>query len=497
MDSKLIPETKDTNLVFESGIQRRSSEPEIDLELTKRVAINSSVRELRIKEDSLSLLKVFQGRGNSDSPMGGVAQALTNTINISNGSLWRTPFSGNMTPVITSSDSFVAPREGFAIYENTSLTTATLNFAAFRKNFSNTITLTSGQAFLIRFKTLNGRLTLKKVSLYTAVSFPNGSRGALLVTNGQTRTILAGGVYDYSSIEVQVGGTLVIDATLTPELTQIYCTGNLINNGTIIGRRIGNGGTFSRITTVGESISFSISQSSGGRGQDGNGAVGGAGSNGFGGGGAGGAYSAPGGNGGSGGANGGAGADGGRCFGGFGGAGNLTLGVGEANRTSSRSTVDGADGGHGGGSGGGGGGGGSRRKYSSNSGGGNSGAGGGYKGQHGIGVYLYVLGTCSGSGVIDLSGTQGFNGGASVNRGFHGYGGAGGGGAGGTGGTLVVRDVGNSFGNAATTTLTTGKIYIKLTSGAGGAGGVRNYGAGGSAGSGQSGIVGTYTRQGI
>ena len=89
MDSKLIPEAKDTNLVFESGIQRRSSEPEIDLELTKRVAINSSVRELRIKEDSLSLLKVFQGRGNSDSPMGGVAQATTNTINISNGSLWR------------------------------------------------------------------------------------------------------------------------------------------------------------------------------------------------------------------------------------------------------------------------------------------------------------------------------------------------------------------------------------------------------------------------
>ena len=497
MDAKLIPETKDTNIVFESGVQRRSSEPETDLELEKRIAINSSVRELRIKEDSLGLLKVFQGRGNSDSPMGGVAQALTNTINISNGRLWRTPFSGAMTPLITSSDAFVAPIEGFAIYENTSLTTATLNFAAFRKNFSNTITLTSGQAFLIRFKTLNGRLTLKKVSLYTAVSFPNGSLGALLVTPGQTRTILAGQVYDYSSIEVQAGGTLVIDATLTPELTQIYCTGNFINNGLIIGKRIGNGGTFSRITAVGESISFSISQSLGGRGQDGNGAVGGTGANGFGGGGAGGAYSSPGGNGGSGGAAGGGGAGGTRSVGGYGGVGNLTLGAGEANRSASLGGVHGADGGHGGGSGGGGGGGGSNRKYSGDSAGGNSGSGGGYKGQHGIGLYLYIKGVCSGNGVIDLSGTNGFAGANNVQRGYNGFGGAGGGGAGGTGGSLIVRDVGNSFGNAATTTLTAGKIHVKITPGAGGNGGTRTYSAGGTAAAGLSGTAGTYTRQGI
>lgn len=495
MDAKLLTENRDDALVFESGVQRRNIEP--DIELPKRVAINDATRELLLKDDSLTLLKKLTGRINSDSPAGGVLEALTATINISNNNLWRSKFSGSMTPIITSSNSFAGFKEGYILYENSSVTNATLNFTAYRKDFANTITLQTGEAFLLRYTALNGRLMLKEFALFEANVFPAGKLGALVITNGQTVTLPAGEVYDYSSINIQTGGTLLIDATLTPELTQIYCTGAFTLNGQIVGKRIGNGGTFSRITAVGEQVSFTVTQSLGGAGQAGNGSAGGTGANGFGGGGGGGAYSASGGNGGSGGASGGNGANGTRTIGGRAGAGNWSLGNGEVNRGVLLGGDRGADGGMGGGSGGGGGGGGSERNHSGDSRGGHSGSGGGYKGQHGIGLYLYIKGAVSGQGKIDLKGTNGYNGGANLFQSLNGYGGAGGGGAGGSGGTLHARSVGNAFFNNASTTLTAGKIFIDIGFGTGGVGGTRNYSAGGTAGAGSAGVTGTYNHQGI
>jgi uncharacterized delta-60 repeat protein len=393
---------------------------------------------------------------------------------------------------------FSNQRMGYILFKNESLAIATLNFSdQYSKTVSNSLVLEAGEGLLIKFSTIDGVLTLNQVAVFEAAPFPSGKLGALNILSGETFNIAAGGVYDYSSINIAANGTLNIDGTISPELTEIYCNGPFTLNGTIRGRRQGNGGFFEKTTAVGETINFTVTQKLGGSGLPGYAAgAGGSGINGFGGGGGGslgqgGQYGGPGGSGGSPGTNGNPDT---RTSGGLGGAGNFTLGAGGINLPNNGGR-NGGRGGEGGGSGGGGGAGGEYNKYSSDRAPGNGGAGGGYKGQHGIGVYLYIKGAVSGNGVIDLTGTNGFVGGNTTNYGgYVYYGGPGGGGAGGSGGSLIARDVGNSFNNKASTSFNPTKIWVKITGGSGGTGGS---GSAGTAGAGEPGDNGIYSVSGI
>lgn len=355
--------------------------------------------------------------------------------------------------------------------------------------------LDAGFGVVIEFTNIGGTIFAKTLFKAEIAPFPGGSLGDLVILDGETVNIPAGDIYDYMSIDIQAGGTLNIDATLTPELTQIYCKNNFNLDGKITGKRIGNAGTFEKITGVGETVEFTIIQNLGGNGQAGNSTSGGSGLNGFGGGGGGASGVTFGGNGGSGGAPGApgvsTGSSGGTAFGGPGGVGNFTLGDGLSN-TSFTTSRGGQWGGRGGGSGGGGGAAGVFGRAPAV--GAYGGAGGGYKGQHGVGLYLYLEGTVSGTGHIDLKGTNGFNGAnaITVGQGLFGFGGAGGGGAGGSGGTLFVRQSGTNFTDQADTTLDPTKIFVDIQGGNGGNGGVRAYGPGGGAANGQNGSAGVY-----
>lgn len=263
-------------------------------------------------------------------------------------------------------------------------------------------------------------------------SFVTGADGALVVLNGQTVDIAEGSVKHYSSIDVNVGGTLRITGN-TGLWTEIGCLGDCIINGTVIaragydGQATHSGGTFSKVSAFGlGNLSYTIAQANGGKGGNTNGGVQ---TVGIGGGGGGGPAAA--------------GSAGGSFSNGATGASGYAGGTGGGLGNGGNSVNDGSGAYPIGGSGASGGGGGalSTGKISIAYGGGGA---GGYKGHHGKGLVLFVEGSLSGTGSILCSGRTGFNGGAGVDfsgvgGGDGGEGGGGGSGAGGSGGQLITK----------------------------------------------------------
>lgn len=298
----------------------------------------------------------------------------------------------------------------------------------------------------------------------------SGVDGDLVILTGQTLDIPEGSVKQYNSINIQTGGVLRITGN-TGAWTEIGCRNDCIIDGEIIARTgyasgtvTHSGGTFTATSSFGlGALSYTIVQANGGNGGAGGagGRAGGLQSQGNGGGGGGSiASGGVGGNGISNGANG---------SGGAGGLGTQTIGIGG----NASLSVGGAGGGGGGGGGG-------FVPLGSIYGG--AGGGGGYKGPHGKGVVLYVEGFLSGSGIINVSGGDGFQGGNASTRGSNGGGGSGGG-AGGSGGKIIVK---RYFGD----------ISTNVAGGTGGAAGARGSNAGlGTAGS--SGNIGSATVTGI
>jgi hypothetical protein len=288
-------------------------------------------------------------------------------------------------------------------------------------------TIQANKGKILKISNVNGSAFAQEaIDVDNAAWTPTGADGALVILNAETVQIFAGSVKDYSSIDIQLGGTLqIIDPLGTANPTEIYCIGSFSLEGQILCRDVVSpsflkSGVFKDQTPY----SASVVQSIGGQGAKGPnypggsaGALGGAGTNGFGGGGGGGAGNL---GGGVGGENNQPGAGG--HYGG-GGTGGATLGNGTPG--------SGNTGAPGGGSGGGGSGGlvnpGGSGPYNA------AGGGGGMKGKHGGILYLYSTNPITGSGILNISGTNGFNGGDG------GSGGSGGGGAGGSGGHLFLK----------------------------------------------------------
>lgn len=313
--------------------------------------------------------------------------------------------------------------------------------------------------------------------------------GALVVTNGQTVNIAGGSVKQYSSIDIQSGGTVIITGT-TGSWTEIGCAGDCTINGQIIcraglvGQSTHSSGTFTKTSAFGLGpLSYSITQRAGGNGglsfsNTGGGLInGGVQVDGLGAGGAGSCTADPsklgfggaGGNGGQNGSQGTSGVDSSTTSGGIGGQ--LTNGQSPAYNDTTTGSMAGGNGAGGGGGGG------------TGFGRGNGGGGGGYKGHHGKGLVLYVEGNLSGLGVVSCSGASGFNGG---NSGFYWRlpAGGGGGGAGGSGGKLEIRY-----------RLSSGLPSLSVSAGSGGAAGSTS--AGNAEGYGQNGTSGQSGLNGV
>lgn len=268
------------------------------------------------------------------------------------------------------------------------------------------------------------------------LSWPLGKNGDYAVHAGETKVLKAGAVYDFNNLLIEEGGRLVVDQSSS--WTFIGVAGTAQIDGTIeASNGQHSGGSFTtkapdEIGSLnGETLSYTIVQRSGGKGEGGN-----PGLYGVCGGGAGycpnpssGGLSASG--------NGGGGGGGGSAFTGAqgssgsaalfylsGGGGAAASGPGGASGVS----VYGANGNSGiGGSGG-------------NPG---SGGSGGFRGAHGQGIYLKFMNGASGSGTITAAGKSGGNGGTggsgSCAGACGGNAGSGGGGAGGSGGMVVVK----------------------------------------------------------
>ena len=102
----------------------------------------------------------------------------------------------------------------------------------------------------------------------------SGADGALTVASGTT--IIASGTWDYSSITIAAGATLQINdaAGVAGEITVLGCTGAFTNNGTIEYKQSGYNSTTNNQETIGGILHTSIvTQNSGGVG--GNGSAGG------------------------------------------------------------------------------------------------------------------------------------------------------------------------------------------------------------------------------
>jgi hypothetical protein len=276
--------------------------------------------------------------------------------------------------------------------------------------------------------------------IFSSEPWPRGVLGDLHILNGQTISFSAGSILDYNNVTIDAGGVLNIDGSVNQKPLILGVAGNFVLNGEIRGTYFGVNSAFTIQTPTNEEISHSIVQkmggfggrgggagdAGGGYGINGPGAGGSAGTLGFGGGGGGAGSNVVGG---AGGTNNGPGNLAGNNWGPVG-TGNSTLGNG--------ATAFGGTAGNGGGSGGGASGGvqnpGGAAKIPG------AGGGGGYKGRHALSVYVYIRGTISGSGIINMAGTNGFSGGISTNNySFRGTGGGGGGGAGGSGGNIWIR----------------------------------------------------------
>jgi hypothetical protein len=281
--------------------------------------------------------------------------------------------------------------------------------------------------------------------------WPFGRDGGLVVAPGQTVTLDPGRTHDFASVTVETGGVLELAAGGAWGLVGVR--GSLVLDGELRARNGEHaGGTFEARapgpdgTPTGEVLSYSIEQAPGGNGGFGEGKglefVGLA-LAGNGGGGSGGSWRAEddisvllGGT---------RGGDATLLAAGDGGASYKGVGLGGAGGALfGQAGKDGLSG-----------------EYYCVLGGG---GGGGSRGRHGQGLYLHVVGSLSGSGVIDLRGSDGGAGGQGglemkvVGQGAGCRGGAGGGGgAGGSGGRLVIR-TGGSMGLTAAQFLRFGGI---------------------------------------
>lgn len=312
-----------------------------------------------------------------------------------------------------------------------------------------------------------GTNMLLLTQLSRRITWPVGDSGDLLIEDGQTYTIQAGDQLDFRDITIEAGGTLLIDGDSSQDITFLGVSRHLVLDGQIIGNSLHNGGVFSSNSPDDEPVSYTIVQNNGGRGGfgfntgprqnqvNGWGAGGNGGSNGY----VGGAV---------GGTNNGDGLDTSLADGGSGG---VTLGDGMPG-------IGSGAGGNGGGSGGGAG-----ADDAGAFGNGAGGGGAGYKGKHGLGLYIQVRGTISGSGEILLNGTNGFNGGAGGSSPSGQGGGGGGGSAGGSGGKLWLRKRSSA---------TLGDITVNTDGGSGGLGGAKGGGEGnpGTPGPGEDGQFG-------
>lgn len=340
----------------------------------------------------------------------------------------------------------------------------------------------------------------------------SGVHGDLIITSGNTVTLPAGSYRDYTKIDIQLGGTLVIDGSAGGAITEICCRRTCNISGNIIANNLPTtGGSWNKTTQnpfVSEAISYSVAQANGG--------AGGAGGN-YQGfvyidpdwviqtsyGGAGGAASGTGlGGGGGGGSSGNtgtpypAGSAGGTAGGnGLGpnpGIGNTTLLVGFENGANGLPAggIGYVKGGNGGGSGGGTSG---QQTYADP--GGGSGAGGGFRGKNGLGFYLISRQVPTGSGKIYcgaggiIGGRDpmiGWNGGVGGNgqatSGGAGGGGGGGGGAGGSGGKVWIRYPGTATVSYFSTYATINSLTVYFGGALGGSGGAHggDYNAGGA-----------------
>lgn len=330
--------------------------------------------------------------------------------------------------------------------------------------------------------------------------WPFGSDGSLVINSGEVVRLLYGSIKDYSSITINAGGVLEFYSKSYPQvdwdgyvgdprpyinrdMSQVSilgCVGNFINNGIVKCNGFEFDGASYNITSPdGSIITGSIIQSLGGNGGGGSNATltagpGGPGTNGYGGGGGGG--------GGPGGTN---MTDGNGWGGTDGKRGHNTIqtadrsGLGMYTRGHGLDAIGGAGeasryGGNGGGSGGGCGNG----DIGGDAGGG-GGGGGGMKGLHGCYLWIKIKGSLSGSGLFNLSGSDGFNGGSGYISASYGDGGNGGGGAGGSGGILDILTSSNQFSG-----------IVNVTAGVGGSPGTGS--PAGAATAGQNGINGSF-----
>jgi hypothetical protein len=487
----------------ENGLQQRDANPSSPVE--NNIWINTTTNKISYFDGVIK--DVFDGYVQTTVP-NQVVEMGTNAINYNLGRVFRRQnLGGAGTTTITFSNIIEGETIIFIATTDPIGGGTTLAFGAGAKiNNGTNLALPAGDGAVYRISQIDGVRFVEQLYKNTLGSWPSGAQGNLTIINGQTFVVSAGQLLDYNNVTINAGGTLLINGTSSQAVTVLGVAGNLVVNGQIVGRYYGNGYNVSRLTPRGETVSRNCPQNAGGRGGrvrigiEGDTAVNNRrtlGVNGLGGGGTGGdalsrktgvgsatfnglttffysstgtRYLARGGVGASSQVNGSAGeisanytAPIANLSGGAGGIGNSSLGNGTngtngyATSTAFSSFANGGNGGNGLG-GGGGAAAGTNTSYLTSEVrircGAGGGGGGGNKGQHGLPLYIFCLGTFSGNGSILLNGTNGFNGGngglgTSSTSDFtsriatHGGGGAGG--AGGSGGALWVRFGTNSF----------------------------------------------------
>jgi hypothetical protein len=449
---------KKENDIDEKGVQIRTANPSSPL--SNQLWMNTSTKRMVFYDGMMK--ELFAGYVEGSEPSKVVEFPLVN-IDWSLGTIFRKV---NISGTVNLTFSNVTEGKTIVIVVITdSLLTATLGFPVGTKlQASDVYSLPKGKGVAVEVSRINGITYARIIFKADLAKFPYGPLGDLTITSGQTVNITNGSIVDYNNLTIQAGGTLNIVGAASGNITVIGVKNNLVINGTIKANDGTFGtSTFSLVTPNNESVSYTSTQRSAGAGAPGTypaGNGGGAGTLGYGGGGGGGGDS-----------------DQSRGWGGHGGvnngpgtyapnnlepgAGNVSLGNGYTGTQDGRPVYLGK---HGGGSGGGGG----------KSGSAGGGGGGAFKGKHGLGLYIYVLGSISGSGQVQMNGLNGFNGGAGNLNGSKG--GGGGGGAGGNGGSLWVR-------SPAPFT-----VPYTISAGTGGVGGAAPQ----AGGNGQSGNVGTF-----
>ena len=328
--------------------------------------------------------------------------------------------------------------------ENSSESEVTISFSNLDlKEEDREHKIASLSRIILKFVTTNNEILLLPFGGGEKSLLPGPpSTGDLVVTAGSTVTLSAGDVYSYTNLTVDAGGILdIIDYSNSGNLTEIYAE-SLVVNGTIRARGLSltSDVSVSHTTYAGIELSYQYSLANGGKGGNANFTTvsyGGTGSKSSGGGGAGGGaragYSSW--VGGAGGSNGSNGSD---AHSGTGGAGGQSSAYPGA-------TPNGGAGASGGGAGvnaisG---------IYRSTGGGG---GGAGKSGGSGLPLFLQSLNPIIGTGIIDVSGSQGGNGanGGNTSHGTVSFfcgicpGAGGGGGAGGNGGHLFISSVSSS-----------------------------------------------------